>query len=60
MQTLADFIELAQLCAHNARFTVSREVARTLWQMAMEYQQKAAELDGGKRPDIGSPPASMR
>lgn len=60
MPTLSDIIELAQVCAHNARITVSREVAGTLWRMAIEYQQKAADLDGGKLPNIGDRPKFLK
>jgi hypothetical protein len=32
-------------------------VVRELWRMALEYQSKAAALDRGKLPYIGSPPS---
>jgi hypothetical protein len=56
MQTYDDLVELAGLCAGNARIAHSREVAIELWKMAREYQKKAAKLNGGKLPDIGKPP----
>ena len=34
------------------------ELAR-LWRMAQEYQEKAARLDSGKRPDIGDKPSDI-
>ena len=46
-------VELARLCANQARATSAKDVAATLWRMAQEYQQKAARLDSGKLPDIG-------
>jgi hypothetical protein len=57
MQTYANFVELANVCAKQAHITQVREVARELWRMALEYQSKAAALDSGKLPDIGPPPS---
>jgi len=57
MQTYANLVELAKICAHQAHFTQTHEVARELWRMALEYQSKAAALDSGKLPDIGPPPS---
>ena len=57
MQTYSALVELARTCASQARFTTDREVGRELWQMALEYQHKAAAFDNGKLPDIGPPPA---
>jgi hypothetical protein len=57
MQTYADLVELANICAQQAHFTQTREVAQELWRMALEYQRKAAALDSGKLPDIGPPPS---
>jgi len=51
MMTYEDLVELARLCARNARITTNREVADELWRMAKEYQAKAATL--GDFPDIG-------
>jgi hypothetical protein len=48
--------ELARICAKNAHLASSKEVAVHLWKMAVEYCNKAARLNGGKRPDIGDPP----
>ena len=47
MMTYNELVELAQLCAYNSRITTDREVAHVLWQMANEYQAKAARVDGG-------------
>ena len=52
-------VELAQICANNARIASTKEIAAVLWRMAREYREKAAELDGGKRPDIGRPPGEI-
>jgi hypothetical protein len=57
MQTYRDLAELAQICAKQARFTTSRDVAHELWQLAQEYQKRAAEIDSGRPPDIGPPPS---
>jgi len=56
MRTYDDLVELARLCGQNARIAHSREVAGELWKMAVEYQEKAAKLNGGELPDIGKPP----
>ena len=56
MQTYAELVELARMCAFNARATLDPRVAAELWKMALEYQEKAARLDGGRKPDIGPPP----
>ena len=42
--TYNELVDLARLCAYNSRITTDREVARILWQMANEYQAKAAKL----------------
>jgi hypothetical protein len=46
MMTYNELVELARLCAYNSRITTDREVACVLWQMANEYQAKAARVDG--------------
>ena len=46
MMTYNELVELAQLCDYNSRITTDREVAYVLWQMANEYQAKAARVDG--------------
>ena len=49
-----DLVELARMCARDARITTTREVADELWRMAKEYQAQAAEL--GDFPEIGDEP----
>jgi hypothetical protein len=49
-----DLVELARMCARNARITTTREVADELWRMAKEYQAQAAEM--GDFPEIGDEP----
>ena len=49
-----DLVELARMCARNARITTSRDVADELWRMAKEYQAQAAEM--GDFPEIGANP----
>lgn len=51
-----ELVELACKFADNARLMKTKDIAGVLWKMAREYQEKAAELDSGKRPDIGPPP----
>jgi hypothetical protein len=60
METFDEFLEMAMLCARNSRIATNKEVAAELWRMALEYQQQAAKLDGGKLPEIGPPPAGRR
>lgn len=56
MQEYDELVKLARMCAKNAHSAGTKEVAALLWNMAKEYQEKAAKLDGGKRVDIGEPP----
>jgi len=53
-------VELARLCANQARAASAKDVAVTLWRMAQEYQGRAARLDDGKLPDIGEKPTFAR
>jgi nitrate reductase assembly molybdenum cofactor insertion protein NarJ len=53
MPTYTDLVELAKICARQARTTSNREVAQELRRLAKEYQKKAADLDGEELPDIG-------
>ena len=55
MQTYSNLVELARICASQAHFTKDREVARELWRLVLEHQDKAASLDNGKLPDVGLP-----
>jgi len=48
-----ELVEFARMCADQARITMAKDVAGALRRMAKEYQQRAAELNGGKLPDIG-------
>ena len=50
---------MAALCARNSRIATSKEVAAELWRMAIEYQERAAKLDGGKQPEIGQRPSGI-
>jgi hypothetical protein len=52
MPTYTDLVELAKICARQARASSKRDVARELRRLAKEYQKKAADLDGGVLPDI--------
>ena len=57
MQTYKELKELALMCAYNARTSTSTPVAVELWNMAKEYQRRAAQL--GSLPDIGDPPPTI-
>ncbi len=56
MQTYDQLIEVAAMCARQARLSTSKDVALHLWRMAKEHQERAAKLGGGKLSDIGDPP----
>jgi hypothetical protein len=56
MRTYKELVDLATSCANSARLATSPEVAREFWRMAMDYQDEAAKLSGGKPPSIGDPP----
>jgi hypothetical protein len=47
--TYTELLAFATSCANSARLTISPR-------MAMEYQEEAAKLNGGKLPEIGDPP----
>jgi hypothetical protein len=56
-QTYDELLELARICARNARLPMTTKVvAAELWKMAKDYQARAAQLDSGNPPDIGPPP----
>jgi hypothetical protein len=48
MQTYNDLIELARICAKQARATKSAEAATELRRMADEYRLRAAQLNNDK------------
>ena len=58
MQSYDEIKELALMCASNARASTTTAVAVELWNMAKEYQGKAARL--GPVPDIGDAPSKVR
>ena len=60
MQNYDAALELARVCASQARISTSKEAAAELWRMAEEYQEQAARLNGGKWPEIGKPPLWVR
>jgi len=60
MRTYEELVDLAMTCVKQAHITTSKDVAYELWRMAIRYQQQAADLDGGKLPDIGQKPAHLR
>jgi hypothetical protein len=56
MQSIADFLEIANVLAMQSHVTANKKVARELWRLAQDYQVKAAALAGGMLSDIGNPP----
>ena len=59
MRTHGESLELAEMCARNARIASNKDVARELWKMAQEYQAEVASLVNGALPELGDPPSSM-
>src|ERR1700751_3148377 len=57
MQSYAEFLEQAWLCAYYARTSQHDGVAEELWRTAQQYQRRAADLNGGIAPDMGEPPS---
>jgi hypothetical protein len=53
-QSYDELVQLARLCAEQARTYSAKDVARAAWRMAVEYREKAAKL--GEPPDIGEKP----
>jgi hypothetical protein len=50
--TYLDLVDLARTCMKRARQSASPSVAAAFRALAKDYQQQAAELNGGKLPDI--------
>jgi hypothetical protein len=59
MHTYNEALELAMMCARNARISSTKQVARELWKMAQEYQAEAGKLDNYSMPVLGDPPQGL-
>ena len=59
MRTYGEALELATICARNARISTDKDVARELWKMAQEYLAEVAKLDNGRQPELGDPPHGL-
>jgi hypothetical protein len=53
MRSYDDLVNLARICIKQAQEATDPPVSAELRLLAKEYQQRAAELDRGKLPDIG-------
>jgi len=53
MQSHGDLVKLARICVRQAQETTNPLLSTELMRTAKLYQHRAAELDGGKLPDIG-------
>jgi hypothetical protein len=53
MQLYDDLVQLARICWREVLCTRDPAVVSRLKGMAKEYQERAAEIDGGVLPDIG-------
>ena len=58
MRTHRDAVELAKICAFNARIATTKEIAAELWRLAKQYQAEAG--DGSKQPDLGDLPLWLK
>ena len=47
--TYTELVDMAQVCALNARTMRDRDAVRELWTMALEYQQRACVLQAENR-----------
>jgi hypothetical protein len=56
MPTYEDLVELAKICARQARATTDQSVATVLLEMAKEYQAEAAKFDSSLSHEVGVPP----
>jgi hypothetical protein len=52
MEAYDDLVQYARDCMRYAQTATCKEVAEELERVAREYQERAAQLDGGKLPDI--------
>jgi hypothetical protein len=59
MRTYKELVDLAASCANSARLATRPAVAYQFWQMALDYQESAAKLNGGEPPAIGEPPIAV-
>jgi hypothetical protein len=49
-------MELAKICARQARAAADKSAATVLSEMAKEYQAEAAKFYSGKSHEVGEPP----
>jgi hypothetical protein len=56
MPTYEDLVELAKICARQARAAADESVAAVLLEMAKEYQAEAAKFDSSKSHEVDEPP----
>jgi hypothetical protein len=50
---------IAKMPLRMSAFRGRADMAARGWILALEYQEKAAKLDDGKRPDLGDPPITL-
>jgi hypothetical protein len=55
MPTYEDLVELAKICARQARAAADQSTATVLLEMAKEYQAEAAKFDSSKSREVGEP-----
>jgi hypothetical protein len=54
--TYKEALKLAKEYALSARLAFTKQGAAEAWGIAKKYQDEAAKLDFGRKPDIGPPP----
>ena len=52
MEKYDELVQFARDCMRHSRTATSRDVAEELQHLARQYQEKAAQLDGGKLPKV--------
>jgi hypothetical protein len=60
MPTYKEAVKLAKEYALSARLAFTKQGAAEAWAMAKKYQDEAAKLDGGRKPDIGPLPPLLK
>ena len=52
METYEEIVTFARACMRYSRGATSKEVSEVLLNLARQYQERAAKLDGGKLPEL--------
>jgi hypothetical protein len=55
MPTYEDLVELAKICARQARAVTNESVATVMLEMGKEYQAEAAKFESSQSHEVGEP-----